>query len=74
MSLPRFAAHTPPPNDPNNPDRWYELKKHLTAVAKRAEEFASRLRADQLGYRSDCPSGRSRIGTVVSTLLVLSLL
>jgi CRISPR-associated endonuclease/helicase Cas3 len=44
---PNFVAHTPTPNDP---DRWHELKEHLTDVAKATAKFAQKLGAEQLGH------------------------
>jgi CRISPR-associated endonuclease/helicase Cas3 len=48
MSLPpNFVAHTPPHNDPQ---RWHDLKEHLTDVANGTAGFASKLGAKRLGY------------------------
>lgn len=48
MSLPpSFAAHTPPPNDP---ERWHDLKEHLTDVVEGTAKFANKLGAGQLGH------------------------
>lgn len=43
---PPFAAHTPPKNDPN---RWHDLKEHLSDVATGASGLAKKLGAEQLG-------------------------
>jgi CRISPR-associated endonuclease/helicase Cas3 len=79
MSLPRFAAHTPPPNAP---DRWHDLKEHLTDVATGTAGFARKLGAEQLGhyaglwhdlgkynpefqkYLSDCEKGNKQAKSV----------
>ncbi len=45
--LPDFVAHTPPPNDP---ERWHDLKEHLTDVAHGTAGFADKLGAAQLGH------------------------
>lgn len=45
--LPDFVAHTPPPNDP---ERWHDLKEHLTDVAQGTAGFADKLGAAQLGH------------------------
>jgi CRISPR-associated endonuclease/helicase Cas3 len=45
--LPDFVAHTPPPNDP---DRWHDLKEHLTDVARGTAKFADKLGASKLGH------------------------
>jgi CRISPR-associated endonuclease/helicase Cas3 len=45
--LPDFVAHTPPPNDP---DRWHDLKEHLTDVAQGTAKFAGKLGATKLGH------------------------
>ncbi len=49
MSLPPdfAAAHTP---SPNAPDRWHDLKEHLTDVAKGTAGFARKLGAERLGH------------------------
>jgi CRISPR-associated endonuclease/helicase Cas3 len=44
---PDFIAHTPPLNDP---DRWHDLKEHLTDVAEGTARFADKLGAGQLGH------------------------
>jgi CRISPR-associated endonuclease/helicase Cas3 len=45
-----FCAHTPSKNDRNNPQTWHYLDEHLQAVARLAEEFATKLGGDKLGY------------------------
>lgn len=42
---PSFAAHTP-----NSKDQWHPLNFHLTKVATRAQIFASKFGADEVGY------------------------
>jgi CRISPR-associated endonuclease/helicase Cas3 len=44
---PKFVAHTPPLDDPN---RWHDLKEHLTDVAEGTARFADKLGAGQLGH------------------------
>jgi CRISPR-associated endonuclease/helicase Cas3 len=42
-----FVAHTPPKDDPN---RWHNLKEHLSDVAAGAAGLAKKLGAEKLGY------------------------
>ncbi len=47
MSLSQNFAHTP---SPNYPDRWHDLKEHLTDVAEGTSRFADKLGAKTLGH------------------------
>jgi CRISPR-associated endonuclease/helicase Cas3 len=47
MTKPDFVAHTPPKDDP---DRWHDLKEHLSDVAAGAAGLAKKLGAEKLGH------------------------
>jgi CRISPR-associated endonuclease/helicase Cas3 len=48
MTKPKFAAHTPSDDRPDN--QWHGLKEHLEAVATSAEASAHKLNAGKLAY------------------------
>ena len=47
VTKPEFVAHTPPKD---NPDRWHDLKEHLSDVGAGASGLAKKLGAEKLGY------------------------